>query len=171
MKPEIAIGTITIENWEGKEVWGIATGRFSVVEVEEGEWFFDLWAKKDENALIESTTENIYSQGFTLEVTGPLGDIAPDGLEGNEVAFGPADSKDWDDASIGNISGNMYCGRHVTLDNFKLQFIAKEDSGIRLRLTAKVPDTNFYDGSKPRSTVTIECIMALEDELKGHWVQ
>lgn len=54
-----------------------------------------------------------------------------------------------------DVDANLYYGEHQpTLDN-KMEILAVDGDRLKIRLTGITEDVNYYDGSKPKSTLQI----------------
>lgn len=61
----------------------------------------------------------------------------------------------YDEDRGGHLTNFYYC-QHVTSEKNQIQIIAIEGERIFARVTGEVIDVNYYDDSKPRSTLFVE---------------
>ena len=50
---------------------------------------------------------------------------------------------------------------HDSILDSRIEILAQEDSGLRIRATGWVTDVNYYDGSKPPTKITVEAVFTL----------
>ena len=62
--------------------------------------------------------------------------------------------KGYDESTRENFT-NFYYREHEPMDENEIEVLEREDLKIQISILGTVPDVNHYDGSKPRTKVTI----------------
>lgn len=143
---------IWITRFSGREVYRIASARWNLVEEPDHGWW-NLW--------IEVRCEQAIQQA---EDTAELGahldwelNLVEKHIDEAELApgFRAAIPAGFDESRDGWITNFYYCEHQGTDDN-TIAVLAREGDRLRLRITGRVVDLNYYDGSKPKAELLVE---------------
>lgn len=137
------LGTMTLERFNGLEVYPITTAQISVRN-------FVTFRVKTAAAIEKTTPEELYMQpGAQLMLDSPSFDLAR--LVGTHLEVPEGDVDD-------ELVASIYYGDHQPLDNNHIHFIAEEHGRVRIKWTADTCDVNYYDGSRPRTKVEVDAV-------------
>jgi hypothetical protein len=162
------IGTLTLQRFNGTEVWEISDGSFSIFR-RNGASHVNFWVTAQK--LTSEPLEDTYPETEpALEIlTRP--EYIPDALAGHQFSipeYSDAIENEW--GEDGSFFNNFYYYEHQNLENMALEILAYSDGLYTLRFRCRTDDLNYYDGSKPQTEIEVCCDLGLENELRGHWV-
>ena len=88
--------------------------------------------------------------------------MRPDALVAGAVFLIP---EGCDDDQGGYVINFHYC-QHESTEANRIEILAVEGTGLRVRLRGETIDVNFYDGSKPSTVLTAELTLVHDSKTK-----
>ena len=147
-------GTLTLERFNGREVFPITKAELLVLAGHDGEptrLNFEIAT----GPCQEHTTPDEPFQKPEAEVYVPVPHFDPDLLVGTKhlVPVGDVDG-DW--------HGRICYFEHEPIDENEVEILGRDGPRFHVRWAGLTQDVNFYDGSKPKTRVLVDAVFTCE---------
>ena len=151
------VGKMTLSRFNGDEIFGIESATIDHDQYEDG--LFATTFRADTHAVAIQAlpdTASFRAHPFA-EVTLQLSKSPALALRKGSTFAIPKGH----DERTHEYHTNFYYYEYQPMDENQITILEREGLRVRARITGTVADVNFYDGSKPRTKVTIEADFTL----------
>lgn len=151
----MATGTLTLHRFNGDEAYNLKSADVRV-RSEESQLVLTLEVDTEEGALqsVPDTVE--FSAKPSAEVSVILHQLDEQTLVGQRFVV-PAGY----DPNTEEYVATLYYYEHQDLDNNVIEMLSRDSNKFHIRWTATTQDVNYYDGSKPDTSVVIDGVFTL----------
>lgn len=154
---EMTVGTITLHRFNGDEIYNVAEATVDFYVAEDG--LFATTFRAEADSLPIQTlpdTEELRAQPFAELMLYLPKHPGVTLLSGRSCRL----ARGYHDASGESLTNFYYCN-HQIVDNVEITVLKRHGDRARLRITGTTVDVNFYDGSKPRTKLSIDADFTL----------
>jgi len=145
------INTIQLKCFDGIYEYKVEHANFSITKLD-GNNILTILIESNQDSLLPNDNE-VKLEGFpTFEIQCILTDE-----EVSKIGTLSKTIPEIGENPRGNF-GNFYFFEHETPTNVTIDFSEVTDSSAKIALKLNVTDLNYYDGSKPLSEITVQCI-------------
>jgi hypothetical protein len=153
----MSVGKITLHRFNGDEIYSVESATIQHYKDEDG--LFTVTFRAEAGAVPIQTlpdTASLRSQPFA-EVTLHISKLPALAFQAGSAFTVP---KGFDEQSQEHLTNFYYC-EHETMDENEITIMERDGLRVRARITGMTTDVNYYDGSKPRTTVVVEADFTL----------
>ena len=155
---------IVLKRFNGDEVWQITDASFSIAPAENSDKsVLNFWAQSEHGSLLSKPLEDTYVDGgVTIEID--LKVLPSDDKLVGKIWTLPESKEETED-----YYSNFYCYEHEFLSAGTFKVLSEKEGYFQVELRATCTDPNYYDGSKPETTIVIESWIKKQDLKFGYW--